>query len=1276
MVSYVKSVTGAINGALGVSSGEEVALLPPKFTAHPEDINTTEAAPATAVVSVDYAGTVVYYWQMSIDGTNWQSATALVGAVNNSEPTLTLLSTTSLESGYKIRCRINEPESVSYIYSDVADMTVARAVATATTPEAITLTEPAGHVFTSIVEHPTDATLFYLWEWDKDNTNSWVSAAGLSGASVVTNSTLVLDSTAVADTGRVRLRVRAYDDTATLESYSGPAGLTVLEDLALPVITLQPLSQYVTEPAPAQFVMAATHSDPLRYRWEASLDGVTWVLATNVYPNATGAYWTTLDIPVTDAAIPLHYMRGRVWVDGTTDYVYTNLVVFNTNAVQGADWVYRDAGIERVQVETMASRAYAAPFETTFDYYVVAENTEIVPIIGNTSDFYGGRTTGANWMMQIREEGNMRLIIMSAGGNVNVDTDTAVPVGEWLNVVAGWNGAQGYITVNGDTNTPVTTTYSPQSTHGYYQFFESPPVLKWEAELPEQTRCFTGTSRMMMVATSELINGLTTEYLWQCRNPGDTFWSTIDGANGLSDVDPSSINTNVLRLNSTVEADTRLVRCIARPYGATNSRLQIVTDGYLDVFEAAQPNYYVGHWVDMLRTFVPANFTTPHDMVSEPKVTGFNVRVEWASMEPTKGTYDFSRIADDIIPNIGDKKFMVFINDVSFKAEDWYMPQYLIDEGYAWYKRESNHSKGTAPLRHEPYVVDRYLRLVEQIANTFNDHPQFAGIAMQETANGYEAADREKWNYTAEKWRDAIIQMVTGIATYIHPHQTHMYLNFLDQGMSYMWDVNVATRPYNVLTGGPDILPGSYSLQTHVYPRTLDYKQILGGKTFMCAQYDSHRWSKVTLDHYNEPPNYGNDPPFFSPGDLMDYNEGNLEDFDGNGNTKREIQVDIIVWTWIPTKQYNNAGTVNDSYSTEDSLPLMASRSVVAAGDNHVLTGTALPTLPDRARPTELGLLNNVTIHEDIGGTDFQLEYLCDEETGFIAYDTGGDNHHGDINSETIHAINPVDPPGAQPATWSDIPSQPSTTTMLYLANYVNDGAGPRTYELVSTPYGFTIDAMTGVVSAVDGIGGTYTLQATLTDDTVTDLPSNPFSWEVPAVYKPPVWAAAVSENSHTGEGSYEFLTQYIGEGAPTFTFDSDLLLPDHEGTLITIPSNTAPVHGARQGGGGGGRQALVNAGWVITDGGLASFDAVWAAAASQNYHTGEGSHEFLEQYRGEGTTTFTFDSDILLPDHEGVYVTIPANTATVHGARQSGAGASRQALVNAGWVITDGGAA
>ena len=79
----------------------------------------------------------------------------------------------------------------------------------------------------------------------------------------------------------------------------------------------------------------------------------------------------------------------------------------------------------------------------------------------------------------------------------------------------------------------------------------------------------------------------------------------------------------------------------------------------------------------------------------------------------------------------------------------------------------------------------------------------------------------------------------------------------------------------------------------------------------------------------------------------------------------------------------------------------------------------------------------------------------------------------------------------------------------------------------------------------------------------------------------------------------------------------------------------------------------------------------VWWAATPQ-----KGDYEMLAQARGEGAPTFT-NTELLLPDHEGVYNVSPANSPTWHGARLGGGAGSRQLLTTrAGWTITDGGAA
>ena len=62
----------------------------------------------------------------------------------------------------------------------------------------------------------------------------------------------------------------------------------------------------------------------------------------------------------------------------------------------------------------------------------------------------------------------------------------------------------------------------------------------------------------------------------------------------------------------------------------------------------------------------------------------------------------------------------------------------------------------------------------------------------------------------------------------------------------------------------------------------------------------------------------------------------------------------------------------------------------------------------------------------------------------------------------------------------------------------------------------------------------------------------------------------------------------------------------------------------------------------------------VWAAAGSEYMFTGAGSHELEAEHIGVGDAPTFTNSALLLPDHEGVYVDIEANSPTWHGARQA----------------------
>jgi hypothetical protein len=118
---------------------------------------------------------------------------------------------------------------------------------------------------------------------------------------------------------------------------------------------------------------------------------------------------------------------------------------------------------------------------------------------------------------------------------------------------------------------------------------------------------------------------------------------------------------------------------------------------------------------------------------------------------------------------------------------------------------------------------------------------------------------------------------------------------------------------------------------------------------------------------------------------------------------------------------------------------------------------------------------------------------------------------------------------------------------------------------------------------------GVYSITVGVSNDAGQSL-GQPFYWTIEGTGQPvsPVWAAGTSEQYQTGSGSYEFLPQHVGAGAPVFSCASELLLPDDNGVYIIIEPNSTTAHGARSGGGAAGRKILVNAGWNITDGGIA----------------------------------------------------------------------------------------
>lgn len=161
--------------------------------------------------------------------------------------------------------------------------------------------------------------LSYQWQISLDLGVSW---GNISGA---TSSSFNISSTLITDNGkRYRVVVTASNGSNVTSS---AATLAVLAATVAPAITVQPASQSVVEPAPANFSVTATGTS-LAYQWQSCGDSLPTCALWNDITNATTA---TFSLTTTSVATN-NGQRYRVVVSNTAGSATSNAVTLSVSA--------------------------------------------------------------------------------------------------------------------------------------------------------------------------------------------------------------------------------------------------------------------------------------------------------------------------------------------------------------------------------------------------------------------------------------------------------------------------------------------------------------------------------------------------------------------------------------------------------------------------------------------------------------------------------------------------------------------------------------------------------------------------------------------------------------------------------------------------------------------------------------------------------------------------------------------------------------------------------
>lgn len=254
--------------------------------------------------------------------------------------------------------------------------------------------------------------------------------------------------------------------------------------------------------------------------------------------------------------------------------------------------------------------------------------------------------------------------------------------------------------------------------------------------------------------------------------------------------------------------------------------------------EPAKPalKYNPGHYIAL------NDWDGPTQMIEaiRPGVRGIHKRYTWRELEPSFGVYDFSGIERDLqIAQDHGVQLVIMIEDKSFSTSVKVTPEYL------W----ANHTLpytagGWVAKRWAPWVIERMAALTQAMGKRFDSHPNFEGVAFQESAMGFTQAIQKQHNYTPEAYRDALIQQLINTRRHFPTSQVFWYMNFLEGRQAYLAEVIEAVIPHQIAMGGPDVLPDNGALTRLTYPL---YDQFKGRLTmFNSVQYDSYKHLHAT----------------------------------------------------------------------------------------------------------------------------------------------------------------------------------------------------------------------------------------------------------------------------------------------------------------------------------------------------------------------------------------------------------------------------------------------
>lgn len=308
------------------------------------------------------------------------------------------------------------------------------------------------------------------------------------------------------------------------------------------------------------------------------------------------------------------------------------------------------------------------------------------------------------------------------------------------------------------------------------------------------------------------------------------------------------------------------------------------------VATATVRKYHPGHYTIITNGVGAQKFMTS---AIQPGMVGIVRRYSWRSVEPSQGVYDFSVIKSDLAWATANG--MHFVVVITYKTVDGTKdgPAYL--DAY----EIRNKVGGYTMQLWSPVVISRYNAMVKALGAQVDSIKSFEGLGDQESSLSIDSTTLKAWGYTPEKYRDALINMLSASAASLPTSRVFWYMNFLSGNQSYIGSIATAVAPLGIVMGGPDDWPENKSLLNQAYP--------------YYTQFDAKMPLFIQVEGAN----------FAEPHKTSGYATKYWTMLELYQFAVTKLHVNYMFWMHVPRPAYS------DSYDWFDALPVIAAHPIL-----------------------------------------------------------------------------------------------------------------------------------------------------------------------------------------------------------------------------------------------------------------------------------------------------------------------------------------------------------